>query len=243
MTLTRAQVQEAVADLGWRDILGEIQTYVATGSFAAGVRLVERVGLAADAANHHPDVDLRYPGVTFTLTSHDVGGLTQRDVDMARTITTLAREAGHEPDPSRAQGLEVAIDAIDIPAVLPFWRAALGYVDDGDDALRDPRGIGTPVWFQQSGGPERNGRWGRASAPAGSGAQERHDQTMQMDVPRPQRNRIHLDITVPYDEAPSRIDATLAAGGRMLDHGAAPRFVVLADPEGNEACLCTSQGR
>jgi 4a-hydroxytetrahydrobiopterin dehydratase len=64
-----------------------------------------------------------------------------------------------------------------------------------------------------------------------------------MDAPRPQRNRIHFDISVPHDEAPRRIEATLTAGGKLLSDAEAPAFWVLADPEGNEACITTWQGR
>ena len=66
---------------------------------------------------------------------------------------------------------------------------------------------------------------------------------MQMDEPRRQRNRIHVDVDVAHDGAQDRIDAALAAGGRLLSDYAAPAFWVLADPEGNEACICTWQGR
>jgi 4a-hydroxytetrahydrobiopterin dehydratase len=64
-----------------------------------------------------------------------------------------------------------------------------------------------------------------------------------MDAPRPQRNRIHLDVDVPPELAQLRIDAALAAGGTMVYTDQAPAFWVLADPEGNEACICTWQGR
>jgi 4a-hydroxytetrahydrobiopterin dehydratase len=64
-----------------------------------------------------------------------------------------------------------------------------------------------------------------------------------MDAPRPQRNRIHVDITVPHDEAADRIKAALDAGGRLTYDAEAPAFWVLADPEGNEACVCTWQAR
>ena len=88
------------------------------------------------------------------------------------------------------QGLEIGIDALDIPAIRPFWRAVLGYVDEpGQDGppngLVDPVGQGPAIWFQQ------------------------------MDAPRPQRNRIHFDVSVPHDEAAGRIAAALAAGGRL----------------------------
>jgi 4a-hydroxytetrahydrobiopterin dehydratase len=57
------------------------------------------------------------------------------------------------------------------------------------------------------------------------------------------RNRIHLDVDVPPERARLRIDSALAAGGALLSDDAAPSFWVLADPEGNEVCVCTWQGR
>jgi 4a-hydroxytetrahydrobiopterin dehydratase len=65
----------------------------------------------------------------------------------------------------------------------------------------------------------------------------------QMDRPRAGRNRIHLDICVPHDEAQARVAAALAAGGRLVSADRAPAFWVLADVEGNEACVTTWQGR
>jgi len=99
MTISHAQVQQAVGPQGWGLVGDELQTYVATGDFAAGVRLVDGIGELADAANHHPDVVLRYPGVTIALTSHDVGDLTERDVDLALAISALVRDLGHEQHP------------------------------------------------------------------------------------------------------------------------------------------------
>jgi 4a-hydroxytetrahydrobiopterin dehydratase len=61
-----------------------------TGDFATGLRLVNRIGEAAEAANHHPDVVLTYPSVEVTLTSHDAGGVTSRDVAMARKVSEFA---------------------------------------------------------------------------------------------------------------------------------------------------------
>jgi 4a-hydroxytetrahydrobiopterin dehydratase len=88
-----------------------------------------------------------------------------------------------------------------------------GYTDDSPLAIVDPAGRGPAVWFQQ------------------------------MDAPRPQRNRIHIDVSVPHDQAQARLEAALAAGGRLLSDAAAPAFWVLADPEGNEACITTWQAR
>ena len=103
-------------------------------------------------------------------------------------------------------------------AIRPFWRAVLGYTDEPGrsgpwDRLVDPLGQGPAVWFQR------------------------------MDAPRPERNRIHLDVSVPHDEAEPRIQAALAVGGTLLRDTDAPAFWVLADAEGNEACITTWQGR
>ncbi len=116
------------------------------------------------------------------------------------------------------QVLEIGIDTLDPGAIRPFWRAVLGYADEPGrsgpwDGLIDPLGQGPAIWFQR------------------------------MDAPRPQRNRIHFDVSVPHDEAEPRIRAALAAGGRLIYDARAPAFWVLADAEGNEACVTTWQGR
>ena len=72
-----------------------------TGSFATGVEFVVAIGRDADAANHHPDVDLRYDHVDVYLTSHDVGGLSRRDMALARKISAAARKVGAKADPDR----------------------------------------------------------------------------------------------------------------------------------------------
>ena len=202
----------------WRVVLGRLRATFATGTFTRGIVLAERIGRIAEEANHHPDIDLRYPSVHVSLVSHDAGGLTERDVDLARRISDLADELGIEADVAAPQILEIAIDALDIPAVRPFWKAVLGYDDGpaGTDAandLVDGAGIGPAVWFQQ------------------------------MDEPRPQRNRVHLDVTVPHDVAEGRVRAAIEAGGHLVSDARAPAFWVLADAEGNEACVCTWQAR
>src|SRR5665647_3764122 len=137
----------------------------------------------------------------------------------ATALICAARATSRSVRPPAPQVLEIAVDALDIPAVRPFWKAVLGYDDDlpqaGDPepALIDREGIGPAVWFQQ------------------------------MDAPRPQRNRIHLDVTVPQDVAEQRVAAAIAAGGHLVSDRRAPSFWVLADAEGNEACVCTWQAR
>jgi 4a-hydroxytetrahydrobiopterin dehydratase len=95
-----AQVQETVGGDDWRVHDDTASAQFGTGSFASGVALVVEIGRLADAMDHHPDVDLRYPTVTVRLTSHDIGGLSKRDANLARQISAAARELGAPADPS-----------------------------------------------------------------------------------------------------------------------------------------------
>jgi 4a-hydroxytetrahydrobiopterin dehydratase len=191
-------------EIDWRVVRDAASTHFRTGSFTKGVALVDAIGKLADAANHHPDVDLRYRGVTVRMRTHDEGGLTERDVALAGQITDAARELGIPVDVSGLQMIQIAIDALVIPDVLPFWRAVLGYKQEDDEDVVDPDDQGPPFWFQQ------------------------------MDAPRPQRNRIHIDLYVPHDQAEARVAAALAAGGHIVSDENAPGWWTLADPEGNE---------
>jgi 4a-hydroxytetrahydrobiopterin dehydratase len=230
--LSRPAASDAVSELGWRYLLGAFRTSVVVGSMAAAAEVASgAVTACGDDADGHLRVDIRPDRAVLTLQSLDHAGATTRDADLARRISAAVRGLGLRTEPETGsdtgsdtggqrsvQMLELGIDALDIPAVRPFWKALLGYTDevgaDGPgDALVDPVGQGPAIWFQQ------------------------------MDRPRPQRNRIHLDLCVPHDEAPRRIEDALAAGGRLLSAARAPAFWVLADVEGNEACVTTWQGR
>lgn len=97
--ITPSQFRHASGVDDWRILSsGAAATTFRTGSFATGVRLIDEIGRLADAANHHPDVDLRYPSVTVRLISHDVDGLSQRDVALARQISDAARTLGIPAD-------------------------------------------------------------------------------------------------------------------------------------------------
>ncbi|WP_242654169.1 VOC family protein [Klenkia soli] len=217
--LSRTDAQQAVVDLGWRLLLGELVTVVPLDSLAEGAGLLAAVTVELGAdGDAHLRADLRSDRLRLTLQDRARGAVTAADTALARRISAVVdRPVAPVGDPriGDAQELEVAIDALDIPALLPFWAAVLAMVPQpGDDeALVDPAGRLPAVWFQQ------------------------------MDAERPQRNRIHLDITVPHDVADARVAAALAAGGRLLSDAEARSFWVLADAEGNEVCVCTWQDR
>lgn len=198
----------------WR-VTGEgACTFFRTGTFAAGARLATAISELPGLDPHHPDVDIRHDGVTVRLITitDSYYGLSQRDVELARQISAVAREQGLEVDPSYVQSFNLTIDAYAPADVLPFWRAVLGYQDRGDNPgedLIDPRTREATVWFQP------------------------------MDQPRTGRNRIHIDVWLPHDQAEARIAAAIAAGGRLVTDEYAPAWWVLADAEGNEACVST----
>lgn len=198
----------------WRFHLGVIHAEFVLDSFPAGAALVTAIAEAAEEAVHHPDVSLRYPGIVrVDLTTHAAGAVTTLDLDLARTISRLAAEAGAVAEPLGTQSLELAIDSMDADRIRPFWKAVLGYDETDTGTLVDPARRGPEVWFQQ------------------------------MDVPRPDRNRLHVDVSVPHDVAETRVAAAIAAGGRLVSDARARAFWVLADADGNEACVCTWQDR
>src|SRR5690606_13168832 len=118
---------------------------------------------------------------------------------------------GLTADTRRPRFVQVGLDAVDKPAVRDFWRAALAYEDDPREHLTeivDPRGLNMSLFVQ--------------------------DMDADDEARRAQRNRIHVDVFVPDDQAQARIDAIVRAGGRVVRDADAPDGVTLADPEGNE---------
>ena len=129
ITMRQFHESDGVAD--WRVVGEGACAYFRAGSFAAGARLVNAISELAGLEDHHPDVDLRYDGVIVRLitVTPEYYGLSERDLELARKISAIAREAGVPADPSTLQTVQVTIDALNIPTVKPFWRAVLGYRD------------------------------------------------------------------------------------------------------------------
>jgi 4a-hydroxytetrahydrobiopterin dehydratase len=207
--LTTQEFEESAGVADWRVLWGAgfASALFRTGSFATGVALVQAIGELAAAASRYPDVDLRPDSVTVRLFTPPIEGLTGDDVEMARQISAAARALGLTADPAAVQYVQVATDALAIPEVRAFWHAVLGYDEVGDADLLDPQRRLPSFWFQQ------------------------------MDAPRTQRNRIHIDLYLPRDQVEKRIEAALAAGGHIASDANAPGWWTLADSEGNEVDL------
>ena len=90
-TLADDDIRAALAGLpGWELGEGEITREYRLGSFAGAIAFVVRLSYAAEAANHHPDLDIRYSRVRVTLSTHSEGGVTTQDLDLARAIEGFA---------------------------------------------------------------------------------------------------------------------------------------------------------
>ncbi|MFD9733382.1 VOC family protein [Umezawaea sp. NPDC059074] len=197
----------------WRVVFAAACAHFRAGSFAQGLDLVIAIGELAAELDHAPDVDLRSDGVTVSLPAATAGGFAEHDITLAQEISLAARSLGLTPDPSAVKTVQVTIDALVGFEVRPFWRAVLGYQDLGPEDLVDPQGRGPCFWFQE------------------------------MGAPRDERNRLHIDVAVPHDLAEDRVAAAVAAGGHVVSDTHAPMWWVLADAEGNEACVATWVGR
>jgi pterin-4a-carbinolamine dehydratase len=185
----------------WRVLFWGAYAHYRIDSFADGARLVAAIAEVADALGHFPDVDLRPQGVTVRTFSHEDGALSERDIELALQISAVARELGLQPDPSQVQTVGIAVAQGAGVDVRPFWAAAFGYNHLGAEDAIDPQRRNPHLWF--------------------------HD----LDPPKPGRGRVHIDVSVPADQAEARVAAALAAGGRIADDSHAPHWWMLASPD------------
>lgn len=199
----------------WRVLDDTLCARFAAASFGAAAAFAAEVARLADEADHHPDIDLRFPGlVQIVLTTHDRDGVTEVDADLARRITDLAAQAAIPAQPSGPQAPEVVAFALEPAALAPFWCAVLAYrarpvSPGGAVRLVDPRRFHPPLRLEP--------------APAGS-----------------MIGGLHLDVAVAAETVAARIDAAVAAGGRLLPGDPTPDGAAvwdLDDPDGNRVRL------
>jgi 4a-hydroxytetrahydrobiopterin dehydratase len=226
--LTNEQI--AATDLtDWRKLAQGLHARYVVGDFGAAVRFLAAVGEAGDALGHHPRVTMGDGYVDLKLVSEDAvyrddeGGehvvdwTTQPDVDLARRITEIAAEQAVSADPAAITTIELALDTAHAANIAPVWSALLTGSTDAHgrgtigDDVRDATGRVPILWFQD---------------------------TDEHETPR---QRFHIDVWVPPEVAEQRIAAAVAAGGIIVDDSEAPSFTVIADQDGNKACVCTAQ--
>jgi pterin-4a-carbinolamine dehydratase len=198
---TGRKFHEAEGVDDWRVLYWGAHAYFRTGSFAEGARFVAAIAEISDAMGHFPDVDIRPDGVTVRTFSREDGALSELDVALARRISTAAHELGLESDPSQVQAVGIAVAEDADADVRPFWAAAFGYKHLGEEDAIDPNRRNPHLWFHKL-EPSKSGR-----------------------------GRVHIDVSVPADQAEARVAAALAAGGRIADDSHVPEWWTLASPD------------
>jgi 4a-hydroxytetrahydrobiopterin dehydratase len=208
-----------VSEQGWHEFLAAegVDDWVV---LHGGATAVFRVGSLGDAARLAETV-AKLPGasgagVLLTLAdscvtvrlSRDLWSLEPWHVVLAKAVSAAARDHGALPDRVAVQEVQVAIAAKSDAMDLAFWRAVLGYVPMADDNAVDPLGHGSTVWMQEI------------------------DQTKSL------RHAMHIDVSVAREHVKARLEAAVAAGGRIVDASHAPSHWTLADPAGNRVCVC-----
>ncbi len=206
---------EGTATADWQAVFSAMACYRTPST--AGLRdLAAAAAALADEAGFPLLIDLR-PGLVIIDSGKDLweDGATDLGLDfteLAGDLQASARELGATAEPGRPRFVQLFLDAADVAAVRAFWVAALGHVHDrraGLTDIHDPRRLSPTLVFQELDASET----------------ER----------RRQRNRIHVELALPADVAPTRLASLLATGGRLLDESE-HRWLV-ADPEGNEIVI------
>ncbi|MGH3479469.1 MAG: VOC family protein [Nocardioidaceae bacterium] len=213
----------------WRKLGQGLHARFIVSDLRAGTRFLTAISQASASAADHLEIRMGRGCVDLKLisdaaiyrddagTEHQVEWVTQEDVDVARQISEIAAERGIPSDPQSVTSIELALDTANAAALAPVWSALL------------------------TGGPEAQGR--------GTIGDDVRDVTSRVPIlwfqetdPHPTpRQRFHIDIQVPYDVADQRIAAAVAAGATIVDDTRTPHTTVLADPDGNKACIGTFQ--
>jgi len=206
-----------MSEQGWRDFLsaGGVDDWVIlhggpTAGFMVG-SLQEAARLAAAVAEV-PDLEPRtlLTAASDRLTgklTREMWGTEARHVEVARAISEVARQHGASADRAAVQEVQLAVAAKPESIDLGFWRAVLGYAAMADDNGIDPLGQGSTVWMQE------------------------------LDPAKPLRHAMHIDVSVAREHAEARMQAAVAAGGRVVVESGAPGAWILADRAGNKVCI------
>lgn len=208
-----------MSEQGWRDFLAAegVDDWVVLHGGATAVFRVASLRDAvrfADALASAPG--LADAGTLLTLAAdrvtvrltRDLWRLEPQHVELARAVSAIARAQSAPADRSAVQEVQLAIAAHPDAIDVDFWRAVLGYRPMADDNAVDPLGHGSTVWMQE------------------------------IDPAKTLRHAMHIDVSVAREHVAARLEAALAAGGRIVDASHAPSHWTLADRAGNRVCIC-----
>lgn len=208
-----------MSEQGWHAFLAAdgVEDWVVLHGGATAVFRVGSLGAAARLAEAVAQTaGLEGTGALLTVAdggltvrlSRDIWQLEPRHVELARAVSAVARAHGAVADRAAVREVQLAIAAKGEALDVGFWRAVLGYVPVADDNAVDPLGHGSTVWMQA------------------------------LDAAKPLRHAMHVDVSVAREHVTARIEAALAAGGRVVDESHAPAHWTLADRAGNRVCIC-----
>ena len=206
-----------MSEQGWRDFLSAdgIDDWAVLHGGPTAVFRVASLQEAARLAAAVAEVPGLEPRTLLTVAAdrltvkltREMWGTEARHVEVARAISGVAREHGAAADRSAVQEVQLAVAAQPEAIDIGFWRAVLGYAPMHDDNGIDPLGQGSTVWMQD------------------------------LDPAKPLRHAMHVDVSVARDHAEERMQAAVAAGGRVVDASGAPGAWILADRSGNKVCI------
>jgi len=207
-----------MSEQGWREFLaaeGGSDWVVLHGGTAA-VFCIASLSAAARLAEAIANLPgLEGAGVLMTMRdrfltvrlTRDLWQLAPQHIELARAISRLARAHNARADRRAVQEVQVAIAAKRDEIDVDFWRAVLGYLPMADDNAVDPLGHGSTVWMQE------------------------------IHASKALRHAMHIDVSIAREEAPARLQAALAAGGRIVDDSHAPEYWTLSDRASNRVCI------
>src|ERR1019366_10041819 len=158
-------------------------------NYAAAAAFLTVVAQVAEDDGYPPDLGITHGVIDISLCTHEDGlWVTQKDIDMARRISDIARESGLEPRPSEVTQLEIALDTAQEDRAGPFWSVLLTGSRDNKiyDSVFDPTGRVPGLWFQGT------------------------------DAHETPRQRWHFDLWLAPDVAGERIAAAGAPGGSLV---------------------------
>jgi 4a-hydroxytetrahydrobiopterin dehydratase len=216
--LTPAQFDSSEGVGDWRVVVDGASAFFRSPSFAASASFVQAIARLPRMGEIGTGVDIRHDGVTVKLLTQadDWWGPSARDVGLARAISAIAKDHGLAADTGAIQGMLIIPGASNTAEIIPFWQAVLGYErrrDSPNEDLVDAHDRGVSFWFEGMDGPRADG----------GGA-------------------IHIAVWLPYEQAESRVQAAIAAGGHLV-RDVSPMWWTLADAAGNEVDVATTKNR
>ncbi|WP_040164446.1 VOC family protein [Microbacterium gorillae] len=224
MDMMRNDEVAAAGLADWRMLAQGLHARFLTADFRAGADFASAIADAVETHGHSPrltvgdhwvDLEVVSPDAVYRTedgTEYVVEWVTQQDVDLARIISTIARDRQLVAEPASVSEVEIGLDTADASAISPMWAALL----TGDAAAR---GRGTPGDEIRDATVRVPNLW--------------FDDESEISA-----QRFHVEVYVAPEVVAQRIADAVAGGGTIVDDSESPRLTVLADAEGNRGVIC-----